>query len=508
MSSQKERDVLEQQRKLAMMMGKKVKKPPPPPTAPSNSSAKRKPASSLTVGGLTLGSKRPKVQEQKPPPPPPKPSTSSAAPAQKRPTMRNRANIIKGATQGSNASAAAILAQARAKATGGQVSSVSGKSEVSGSGSALASNGIPKLQRKKTSAEDGRKARLASLVRSAAVAPAKDQGSALSSAAFSTNTSPDDFWKNLREWDFIADLSKQRQPADEDDADKKEAVPKHKPIPDTFINHRHYVATWAPLCLAETRAQLLSDVMTEYGQGNNSRRNPPLLLVKVETTWKGGPSRRDQSVHTDLNSMDSWHVRISVKHRGDGGYLQFYTHDICFLVAVSHMNLVERLLSGGSITKTEEMSYRKFGLIGHTEVSRKEVNGLILKVSKKRWAQAGKPEMYLLKLGGNVTALREFTALCGVETTPLKTFLLGHHLEDPNKRAKSKEFATKGTDELLKKMGGVEALGKGFTQYAQHKFNPSQLKAISASAQGYGDGGFTLIKGPPGTGSKSIYVMF
>ena len=50
--------------------------------------------------------------------------------------------------------------------------------------------------------------------------------------------------------------------------------------------------------------------------------------------------------------------------------------------------------------------------------------------------------------------------------------------------------------------GGVQALGKGFTDYIYKKFNPSQLTAISQSSQGYGDGGFTLIKGPPGKNSR------
>ena len=54
--------------------------------------------------------------------------------------------------------------------------------------------------------------------------------------------------------------------------------------------------------------------------------------------------------------------------------------------------------------------------------------------------------------------------------------------------------------ELLKKMGGAAALGEGFTKYATDKFNPSQLGAISAASSEYGEGGFTLIKGPPGTG--------
>jgi senataxin len=60
--------------------------------------------------------------------------------------------------------------------------------------------------------------------------------------------------------------------------------------------------------------------------------------------------------------------------------------------------------------------------------------------------------------------------------------------------------------QLLNKMGGDDKLGKGFTSYAQKKFNPSQLMAISASASDYGDGGFTLIKGPPGTGKTTTLV--
>jgi senataxin len=184
-------------------------------------------------------------------------------------------------------------------------------------------------------------------------------------------------------------------------------------------------------------------------------------------------------------------------------------------------------------------AFKRFCLVGHTEVQRKDVDGLILKVSKRKWALIGTPSMYLLRIGGNITALREFTALCGVETIPLKKYLLGHHLEvSSNKGAtgttksivKSSSIGTipeNQKEALLNKMGGVQALGKGFTEYAQRKFNPSQLMAISASSTGCkcclqklsvmkiirslfshvhehsptdGEGGITLIKGPPGTG--------
>jgi senataxin len=49
--------------------------------------------------------------------------------------------------------------------------------------------------------------------------------------------------------------------------------------------------------------------------------------------------------------------------------------------------------------------------------------------------------------------------------------------------------------EILSKMGGSSALGKGFAEHASQKYNLSQLGAIAASAQEYGAGGFTLIKG-------------
>ena len=42
------------------------------------------------------------------------------------------------------------------------------------------------------------------------------------------------------------------------------------------------------------------------------------------------------------------------------------------------------------------------------------------------------------------------------------------------------------------------SLPVGFRIYIKSKMNASQQKAITASATEYGDGGFTLIKGPPG----------
>jgi hypothetical protein len=120
----------------------------------------------------------------------------------------------------------------------------------------------------------------------------------------------------------------------------------------------------------------------------------------------------------------------------------------------------------------------------------------------------GQSEMYLYKIGSNVTALREFTALCNVDTLPMKSFLLGQQFDRHHHHKKNfkdnPNVVNKNIDsnELLQMLGGSEKLGRGFIDYAKQKFNSSQLTAIAASAHEYGEGGFTLIKGPPGTGSK------
>jgi hypothetical protein len=56
-------------------------------------------------------------------------------------------------------------------------------------------------------------------------------------------------------------------------------------------------------------------------------------------------------------------------------------------------------------------------------------------------------------------------------------------------------------DETCTSGGGYplpDTLPLGFRSFVKSTLNASQQAAISASATEYGDGGFTLIKGPPG----------
>lgn len=97
--------------------------------------------------------------------------------------------------------------------------------------------------------------------------------------------------------------------------------------------------------------------------------------------------------------------------------------------------------------------------------------------------------------------MREFTSLCNVKQYPLIKYLLSGRNDASSSNSaggKAGLIKLKSQSELLAEMGGSSALGKGFTEYARKKYNTSQLAAISASAKEYGDGGITLVKGPPG----------
>jgi senataxin len=191
----------------------------------------------------------------------------------------------------------------------------------------------------------------------------------------------------------------------------------------------------------------------------------------------------------DSSTLDSVTVQASRKEE-QVKQMSFMANDLCVLIPAESRDRVELALLRGDA----ESSLRKHGLVGHVEFRRDSLDDLLLKVSKRWWATVGMEDMYLWKLGSNMMALREFTALCRVESIPLRRNPLGHNLVDD---AHKTIVAHDNPRDMLDAMGGVIALGKGFTKYVKEKFNPSQLAAISVSVHQYGDGGFTLIKGPP-----------
>ena len=583
----KEKDVLARQKQLAAMMAAKRKPKPGLTSTAKNDTRSRKRGAAAAAAAVTAATsssvvvatnnKRPRIRGRTPKPKPPSDSSSSvidlteseapsssATASGKSRNPRKEKQVIMGIHKSfKRPSASSVMAAARAKAlklkqsdTDGTVDGEKDKDQKKGAKRMKTSN---TTDDKDTVAKTSSKRRLASLV--TATTSSTTTGNKEDWSLAATSITPDDFWKNIRKWDFVVQLAK-LQLQNRDETNDKDQY--NKVVPDSFINSRHYVSVWAPLCLAECRAQLMSEIVTECGQKRGGRNASPFILVDVQTTWKTGRNNHRDSIpgaeyFSEISDFCQVMLKIpdSERRSNKHGRLQFFPNDICCLVPVDKKDVVENLLFRGNgggggggrrggaggennrfnVEDADSDVFKHACIVGHCETHRKEVHGLILKISKRKWAQVGSckssgksgsgGQMYMLRIGCNITALREFTALACVDKLPLKHYLLGKQLghndnSQDHKRKKRKlgnnsNNSSKGSnaipdprhtnkDSLLKMMGGVDALGKGFTDYATKKFNPSQLMAISASSQGYGDGGFTLIKGPPGTGKTTTLV--
>ena len=470
--SAKEREILERQKKIASKIkpgtfaddstnpsSARPAKPPPPPGAP-------KPKAPSVID-LTKSSSASTAAAA---------SSKPAPSAQKRPTLKRKG----------------IAMQANAPSTTKSDRPTKRPSLLSG-------DTAIKVERKEKKAPPA--GSLAKLVQH--VSTTSNDGTVPSDAMLPT-IKADDFWNYLRNWDFCTQFGETLGP----NSHSEGAQSARKPLPNIFLNVKQYIALWAPLCMAECKAQVIQEAATGM--------TAP-LAVKVTT---GASSLRHPHNRGNFNNQavvdftsafeeheTATYVKLTPEQRGKGDNMSFMTHDLCLLLAADRRDLLKQLRQGTAVLPAQETSWDLAGLVGHVEATRKGVFGLTLKVSKRKWAKMRNTNlMYLVKLGCNITALREFTALCRVDMLPLQKYLLGQHLERDKPRKLSRH---QSTQQLLNQMGGKAALGEGFLHYAQNKFNNSQLTAIAASAAEYGDGGFTLIKGPPGTGSKftnSLYL--
>ena len=114
-----------------------------------------------------------------------------------------------------------------------------------------------------------------------------------------------------------------------------------------------------------------------------------------------------------------------------------------------------------------------------------------LQVHRSRWNLHGQTTMFAMPLFSLVSAVREFTALLEVKQTKLLPHLLAAEKRIPSGGASS------GASLSQREPGGrIEGGLDGF--------NDSQRAAIVDAAT---QEGFTLVKGPPGTGKTSTLIM-
>ena len=375
----------------------------------------------------------------------------------------------------------------------------------------------------------------------------------------------EDFWRDVRDWDFLTDLNTLMQMSSQkpknhshqpihnssklhrintkkglgqEDDDDIQILAHHHPqtIPLTFHNPRQYKALWAPHCFSESRAQLLSDFAADIHYWKNCDR--PMQARDMKTHHASnkkrtagasqGPIRiKASTLKRDVGtSTDFINIKIETIPSEPDTDMSFMANDIVlltssltFLSLAANGKLTEaklnndadddRVTHGSAISDSPSHVHC---IVGHSEFSRRSIDGLLLKVSRNHWLQFSSSKQtsknplnsdtfFLVRLGSNITALREFTALSRIESMPLLPYLLNIHSGKGYNDADNHH-----PKELLASMGGQEALGKGFVTYIERKYNSSQISAIAAAAKEYGDGGFTLIKGNEGEDTKNLFM--
>jgi len=247
----------------------------------------------------------------------------------------------------------------------------------------------------------------------------------------------DDFWKSLRSWDFVWELNEQmkrnpkqqQQSTNEQDSDLCTIVSSSvrvQPLPDDFDCVEQYVALWAPLQLEETKAQILSDVissrtvsfqkLTQPIQATPRRTSDSysehLALDIVSRSVVAGPNDGASSQNTS-NSIS----RKRSNAGGGGGGVEFLQNDLVLITCDS--SIVEQAYKGTLRPPDTKSSYSmssllsmaspfvegRLAIVGVVSARCKGLDGLVVNVSKRLWKDKslGARDLFLLKLGTNVT---------------------------------------------------------------------------------------------------------
>lgn len=193
------------------------------------------------------------------------------------------------------------------------------------------------------------------------------------------------YWKNLLEWDFMHDLneSQQQQGVAMNNANPQKM---EDPLPDTFGSCQEYKARWSPLLLQEVRSQILSEVSSE--------------LVPIWARGGGLESVLVEPSSINNNNEQTLLIR-SKQQQGSGESFQAFVNNV-FLLVQDAQSLVEaaqgKLFLGNSMQKK-----KRLGILGLAMNHTKTLDGLRIKVSFKKWQEVGKLDMFVARIGSNVT---------------------------------------------------------------------------------------------------------
>jgi hypothetical protein len=248
-------------------------------------------------------------------------------------------------------------------------------------------------------------------------------------------------------------------------------------VPSQFDSYDHYFSVWKPLALEEVQAQTVNSVTTD---------RPSPAMITTNALSAASFASKTSKVRVDFKKRPgSTSKRDPSKAILDGLYtndLVLITPDLRFFdKALATSGRGSHSHSSGQDKSATDMLVVPKGVLGIVSSQRSSREGLIMSVLSTAWSTLDQEgDLYLFKLNNLITSVREFRALCDCREYQLMPLILSGRHESGSMR--------------------LDSLGLEYVRWLNRSFNESQLEAIAAAATSHG---FTLIKGPPGTGKTT-----
>lgn len=296
-----------------------------------------------------------------------------------------------------------------------------------------------------------------------------------------SNHTLDNFFDEILEWKIYEALRRETQSShsyntanDGSEEGEVEAEVEIGKVPSKFRSYEHYFSVWKPMALEEVQAQTINAVTTDHPnpipvtiKGFGATFISKSCKIRVDPKKQNIPGLRRKSGWDHLNEI---FMNDLVLLSTDQDYFRK-------ALATSKGNHGVK----SELKSEDTMDSPPIGFLAIVATQRASKEGLTMTILRSGFGALEKEEnVYLFKLNNLITSVREFRALCDCSQYKLLPLLLsGDHKE--------------GTMKL-------DSLGLKYVQWLSRTFNESQREAITAAATSEG---FTLIKGPPGTGKTT-----
>ncbi|KAG3114204.1 hypothetical protein PI125_g6657 [Phytophthora idaei] len=291
-----------------------------------------------------------------------------------------------------------------------------------------------------------------------------------------SNHTLDNFFDEILEWKFYEALRRETQSSHSyntanDESEEGEVEVEVEKVPSKFRSYEHYFSVWKPLALEEVEAQTINVVTTDHPspipvtvKGFGATFISRSCKIRVDPKKQNIPGMRRKSGWDHLNEL---FMNDLVLISPDQDY---------FRKALASSKGVKIEANGEAAQETSPV-----GFLAIVATQRASKEGLTMTILRSGLGALEKEEnIYVFKLNNLITSVREFRALCDCSQYGLMPLLLSGEYKQ-------------GTMQL-------DSLGLKYVQWLSRTFNDSQREAITAAATSEG---FTLIKGPPGTGKTT-----